>query len=176
MKPSLEDERRALLEQIEASRAVYRRMLAGEPDFVGSHAPARASGTSSRTYPQSRTMQWILDHPLWVAGGVALLVLLAPRIVGSGKRAAARRSAGQHPEAAASGGTLRALLTVAALLLRDPARLRAATRFAGSAWQWMRQRRRARLPVAHASAAMTMPANSAPAPLATPPRAGTRPH
>lgn len=131
MKPSLEEERRALLEQIEASRAVYRRMLAGE---------AHTAGAS----PGKRALQWATEHPAWVAAGVALLVLLAPRVIGSGRRAAARRkSARRPPEPPASGGTLRALLTVAALLLRDPARLRAAAAFAGSAWRWMQQRRRA---------------------------------
>ncbi len=142
MKPSLEDERRALLEQIEASRAVYRRMLAGEPGFRAAHAPAHAS--SSGTYSPSRALQWLLAHPLWVAGGVALLVLLAPRIVGGKKRVAARHGAANRPAAAAGGGTLRALFTVAALLLRDPTRMRATAKFAGSLWQWLRQRRRLR--------------------------------
>ncbi len=144
MKPSLEDERRALLEQIEASRAVYRRMLADEP------TRGAAAGTSVR----SRGMAWMLDHPLWVAGGVALLVLLAPRIAVRRRRSAAqpatqqttqRRAALPVPEMAARGGTLRALLTVAVLLLRDPARLRAATQVAGSAWQWLQRRRHARV-------------------------------
>ncbi len=144
MKPSLEDERRALLEQIEASRAVYRRMLTDEP------TRSAASGTSVR----SRGMTWMLDHPLWVAGGVALLVLMLPRIAARRRHAAAKQAAqptaqqraGQSmPEMAARGGTLRALLTVAVLLLRDPGRLRAATQVAGSAWQWLQRRRHARV-------------------------------
>ena len=144
MKPSLEDERRALLEQIEASRAVYRRMLAGEPHTAGAHAPRHSTGDAAGASPGKRALQWATEHPAWVAAGVALLVLLAPRVIGSGRRAAARRkSARRPPEPPASGGTLRALLTVAALLLRDPARLRAAAAFAGSAWRWIQQRRRA---------------------------------
>jgi hypothetical protein len=144
MKPSLEDERRALLEQIEASRAVYRRMLTDEP------TRSAASGRSVR----SRGTAWMLDHPLWVAGGVALLVLMVPRIAARRRRSAAKqaaqptaqRRAGQNaPEMAARGNTLRALLTVAVLLLRDPARLRAAAQVAGSTWQWLQQRRRARV-------------------------------
>ncbi len=144
MKPSLEDERRALLEQIEASRAVYRRMLAGEPGFRAAHTHPHASSSISSAPSPSRAMQWLLAHPLWVAGGVTLLVLLAPRVVGGKKRVAARHSAKHRPAAASSGGTLRALLTVAALLLRDPARMRATGKFAGSLWQWLRQRRRLR--------------------------------
>ncbi len=139
MKPSLEDERRALLEQIEASRAVYRRMLTDSPTDRTAH------GTPAR----NRGVAWMLEHPVWVAGGVALLVLLVPRISAHRRHKAARQQARQRavermPEPA-SGGTLRALLTVAALLLRDPARLRAAAQFAGSAWQWLQRRRQARI-------------------------------
>ena len=146
MKPSLEDERRALLEQIEASRAVYRRMLAGEPGTTGPRTPVRASSHAGGAPPRNRALQWAIANPVWVAAGVALVVLLAPRVIGSGRRAAARRKATRRPAepvpAAATGGTLRALLTVAALLLRDPARMRAAASFAGSAWRWLQQRRR----------------------------------
>ncbi len=165
MKPSLEDERRALLEQIEASRAVYRRMLSGEPDISSvpgrQHVGADTGQARVGSTRQSRLMvardssvQWVLAHPLWVVGGVALLVLLAPRLI-SGTRAAARHRAARHQTVAASqdlrdersrsGGTLRALLTVTTLLLRDPARLRAAARMAGSAWQWLQRRRHARV-------------------------------
>ncbi len=149
MKSSLEDERRALLEQIEASRAVYRRMLTGEPDASGArprlHRVA-ATSASSVSFPRSRSVQWVLAHPLWVAGGVALLVWLVPRMIGGGARAAARRRAEQtRPVVTRSEGTLRALLTVTALLLRDPARLRAAAKLARGTWQWLQQRRHARV-------------------------------
>ncbi len=159
MKPSLEDERRALLEQIEASRAVYRRMLAGEPATGSTRAPLHPGSHVAATPPRNRALQWAMDHPLWVAGGVALLVLLAPRAIGSGRRTAARRKSARQQAEPASGGTLRALLTVAALLLRDPARMRAASAFAGSAWQWLQQRR-------HAVRPAPLP------PAATPARAG----
>ena len=153
MKPSLEDERRALLEQIEASRAVYRRMLAGEPATGSTRAPLHPTSHAAAAPPRKRALQWALDNPLWVAGGVTLLVLLAPRAIGSGRRAAAhRKSAKQQAEPAAAGGTLRALLTVAALLLRDPARMRAATALAGSAWHWLQARRRAARPAPMAPA------------------------
>ncbi len=139
MKPSLEEERRALLEQIEASRAVYRRLLAGEP------SGAKVTVTTMR----GRSVSWMLAHPLWVAGGVALLVLLMPRIAGGSRRTAARR-----PLRAKGGGTVRALLTVAALLLRNPERLRTATRFAASAWQWLQGRRHTRVAAAVGSTGM----------------------
>ena len=154
MKHSLEDERRALLEQIEASRAVYRRMLSDEPVATAArHLPHQHAAQPSPG-AGARAMQWMTDHPLWVAGGVALLVLLAPRVIGAGKKVARRRTHKQHErefdqmreherEPRQQGGTLRALLTVAALLLRDPARLRAAARIGQTAWQWMQRRRAA---------------------------------
>lgn len=166
MKPSLEDERRALLEQIEASRAVYRRMLTDAPtDRTARATPARSRGVA-----------WMLDHPLWVAGGVALLVLLVPRITAHRRQTAARQQARQRvaermPEPAGSGGTLRALLTVGALLLRDPARMRAAAQFAGSAWQWLQRRRKTRVTVTATPAGY-----AATAPRNTTEFSGTRPH
>lgn len=149
MKPSLEDERRALLEQIEASRAVYRRMLAGDdagptPVVPSERSVRRAQGDAGR----GRAVQWMMDHPLWVAGGVALLVLVAPRVLGAGTQAARRRKQAKRRERererASGGGTARALVTAAALLLRDPARMRAAIRYGQMAWGWIREKRNAK--------------------------------
>ena len=146
MKPSLEDERRALLEQIEASRAVYRRMLSDEASQRGARSLSQRDATATQGSAGERAMQWMMDHPLWVAGGVALLVLVAPRVFGTSRRAARHKAAHRQREPEPShGGTMRALLTAAALMLRDPARLRAAARIAQTAWHWM-QRRRAAAP------------------------------
>ncbi len=148
MNPSLEDERRALLEQIEASRAVYRRMLVGEdkprtaPRSL--QGVVKGAGSGARSAP----VQWMMDNPLWVAGGVALLVWAAPRLLGKGKAAARRRERARAEararQAQAPSGTGRALLTAAVLLLRNPERLRAAARVAGSVWQWLQRQRRLR--------------------------------
>ena len=157
MKPSLEDERRALLEQIEASRAVYRRMLAGETG-TARHAQVRQASHTAGTSSRNRALEWAMAHPLWVAGGVALLVLLLPRAIGSGRQAAARRTAARRPsEQVSGGGTLRALLTVAALLLRDPARMRTMTTLAGNAWRWLQGRRRSSRPPLHPAATAAPP-------------------
>ncbi len=147
MKSSLEDERRTLLEQIEASRAVYRRMLAGET-IAGSRPWVRHAADLHAELPaersrRNRALQWVYAHPLQVAAAVALLVLLAPRIAGSSRTTARRKEARQQERALPSGGTLRALLTVAALLLRDPARLRAATAILGNVWRWLSRRKAA---------------------------------
>lgn len=178
MKSSLEDERRALLEQIEASRAVYRRMLTGEP-ITGRTQSARHAGGLSTEMPaeqsrHNRAMQWIFEHPLQVAAAVALLVLLAPRIAGR-TRGLRHREVRRQERALASGGTLRALLTVAAMLLRDPVRLRTVTTVARNAWRWLSHRRPA--PVMFTR---TTTATSAVTPAATsvvpPPPGGTRLH
>lgn len=141
MKSSLENERRALLEQIEASRAVYRRLLAGESLSGSTPSALHATHSPARLSRRDRVMQWAFAHPLQVATAVALLVLLAPRIVGRTRAATRRREVRQQESIAPSGGTLRALLTVAALLLRDPARLRTATTVATNTWCWLLRRR-----------------------------------
>ena len=163
MKPSLEEERRALLAQIEASRAVYRRMLSGTPDIAG-------SGTSSAdqkgmqkgmptdkivSFPRSRTMRWVMDHPLAVAASVSLLVWAAPRWWESRGRAGTSKTLERRSERSKASkterrqtdrhlpaeGTGRALLTAAVLLMRNPAAMRTLSRVAGSAWDWFQQRR-----------------------------------
>ncbi len=221
MSLSLEEQRRALLEQIEASRAIYRRMLTGEPFSVrmqathGAHhvvapgatdiqasqgrSPAMAAALRAQ-HLRTQALQWATEHPLWVAGGVALLVLLVPRVAAArrarrmgkdqrhdqhygtrgsaehgkaskaGKAGHAPQTQGQyhaqyhaqsHLQAHAQSqapmqgieplrapirevqslGVGRALLTVALLLLRDPARLKAASRLASLAWRWLQRRR-----------------------------------
>ncbi len=174
MSVSLEDQRRALLEQIEASRAVYRRMLTGESPAASERRswtasqPSATAGAGKLTAPlsgqplsgqplpgeRSKAVQWAMDHPLWVAGGVALLVLLLPRAVEARQRrtrnakmqakmqADLPRDAYSQAGARGQGsGAGRALLTAALLLLRDPARLQAAGRLASRAWRWVQSRR-----------------------------------
>lgn len=148
MKSSLEDERRALLEQIEASRAVYRRMLSDEPDpALARQSYGRDAARQGRDAGTgARAVQWMMEHPLWVAGGVALVVLLLPRVTGARKRAARRSERQRRESEPRQRGTVRALLTAAALLLRDPARMRAAARIAQTAWHWVQQRRASAAP------------------------------
>ncbi len=167
MSVSLEDQRRALLEQIEASRAVYRRMLAGDhtADVVrvglaGHSLSAQDSaGTTRRPAPgtamavsrqrpggRNQALQWAVDHPLWVAGGVALLVLLLPRAAAARRRHSrdnARRDSDREQvmQTARSSGTARALLTAGMLLMRDPRRLQAAGRLLATGWHWLQRRR-----------------------------------
>lgn len=153
MKPSLEEERRVLLAQIEASRAVYRRMLTGEPPVsadtdsrVIHNAHATSQWTSATGFPRSRSMQWIISHPVGVAAGVALLVWAAPRWWASRShqhrvKTVREQDVVHERRQPASQGTARALLTASALLLRNPATMRTLSRAAGTVWQWLQQRR-----------------------------------
>lgn len=145
MKPSLEDERRQLLEHIEASRATYRRMLSGEPISPSSRTLSHGgiAGQGHSPHRGERVLHWITERPLWVAGAVALVILLTPRVMNARRRAAhvVRSQLHREPEHSQRSGTLRALLSSAALLLRHPAQLRAAERIAQSAWRWIQRRR-----------------------------------
>ena len=154
MKPSLEEERRALLAQIEASRTAYRRMLTGTvaPDSASSTAVFSSTEHAS-VFPRSRTVRWVMAHPVTVAAGVALLVWVAPRLWEQRKATSLHRprkdrrrqndlrDEHQHEHATDRGGNMRALLTAAALLIRDPTTMRNLTRIAGTAWQWLQQQR-----------------------------------
>ncbi len=191
MSLSLEEQRRALLEQIEASRAIYRRMLTGETVSSGARAApdarivvthgatdipasrgrsqAMAAAATRARELRTQALHWATEHPLWVAGGVALLVMLLPRIAAARRMRNSRnqstRNAAPHEMAGKTGksahvlqpqgmaplreqvrevqslGIGRALLAATLLLLRDPARLKAASRLAGLAWRWLQRRR-----------------------------------
>jgi hypothetical protein len=108
---SLEEQRNALLEQIHASRAVYRRMLTqGESietasahehaaagtdirEEAAAHAtPSSASAKAGRrmadpNFPRSMTMRWIMDHPFYTAAAVVGVAMLLPKAARAGKRA-----------------------------------------------------------------------------------------
>lgn len=96
---SLEQERQALLEQIHASRAAYRRMLGqydepGHPQ-EGGHAVSHVHHAHLRGmpsgFPRSTTMRWIVSHPYAIAGaaaGLAALIAIGPRRVLTAVRSA----------------------------------------------------------------------------------------
>lgn len=139
MKISLEDERQALLERIEASRSLYRQILIGE---VASGrlptTPAAAARRSLSSYGR-HVRDWVADHPLSTAAGVALLVWLAPSMMRRlrGRQAARVRITEPDPRA----GTIKALATVLILLLRHPRSLTLTDTALASVWRWLRYKR-----------------------------------
>ena len=69
MRMSLEEERRALLEQIEARRNLYRRMLSGDSEdrqTTGVHRQAIGHAISPQ---HNRLGHWLLDHPCYNSEG-----------------------------------------------------------------------------------------------------------
>lgn len=109
---SLEEQRSALLEQIHASRSVYRRMLTqGESIETASAHEHAAAGTDIREdaaaspsssarafatsgsrsvdpgFPRSMTMRWVMSHPFYTAAAVVGLAMLLPKAARVGKRA-----------------------------------------------------------------------------------------
>lgn len=162
---SLEEERQALLDQIHTSRDTYRRMLHENEAAQSRPALAPVVVQPANRFPRSMTMRWITDHPYLVAGSLAGAALLAPRRVRSRishsvessmhkvvpyTRQAPKgkaKKAGQHAARGASGsmGAARkaftGALTLAAMILKDPAKMRMATRAVTTAMEYMRQRR-----------------------------------
>lgn len=135
MKISLEEERRALLEQIEARRALYRRMLSGEgEDYQVTNTLRQAIGHAMPPH-HNRIGEWLRNHPVQVAAGVALLVWLVPRLI---RRNDARsRNATQAVAAGQGNGILKAIAGMMMILLRDPRQLQTTASMFGSAWRWL---------------------------------------
>ena len=137
MRTSLEEERRALLEEIEARRGLYRRLLSGDREdhqTTGIYRPASSQAVSPR---YQRLGQWLLDHPLPVATGVALLVWLGPRLM---RRHQTRATTATQTSAAGQrSGMLKAIAGMMVMFLRDPRQLQTTARMVGTTWRWLRR-------------------------------------
>ncbi len=185
--PSLEDKKRALLEQIHSSREIYRRMLTHSDTHteIGYEAGTFPSNRFD-SFPRSMTMRWIVEHPYMSAAAVVGVALLGTRparkaIVhgaGQAKRRLRRESAYMRPTLvngpAARPRTARtrstdfeenvktsksmviarnaftAIATTAAMLLRDPAKMRAASNAFSTAKEFVRSRQARRADKHHA--------------------------
>lgn len=142
---SLEEERQALLDQIHTSRDTYRRMLTAENETeeAVSVPQSRALKTPER-FPRSMTLRWIVDHPYLLATGVAGAALLAPRRIR--KQVSHSVSSSVHTVAPprarkAAKGVFTGVITLATMLLKDPAKMRMLTRTVSTALNYARQRR-----------------------------------
>ena len=117
---SLNDEKQALLERMQASRAAYRRMLSGQEEIemsVTEELPAN-------TFPKSKTVRWIRDHPYLTLLGLTGVVLATRR----GPRQAARSlvTRGSHAATTFSRNqqAIRSAIGIAAMLARTIAQRR----------------------------------------------------
>jgi hypothetical protein len=137
MKTSLEEERRALLEEIEARRSLYRRMLSSESKDRQTANTHRQDIGQARPPRHNQLGKWLLDHPAQVAVGVTLLVWLGPRLIRRTpphSRAVTRATApSKHT------GILKAVAGTMMLLLRDPRQLHTTASMVGNTWRWMRR-------------------------------------
>jgi hypothetical protein len=180
---SLEDEKRALLEQIHSSRETYRRMLTGSdkpkrPNYALEHKLISVGEVGK--FPRSMTMRWILQHPYASAATAATVTWLGTRTAKSAKSKRHDRSRAQlqsrpaymrpefsdaqmvRPRTARTRSTdvstqhtsksmafarsaFTGLVTVAAMILRDPKKMQTAASAFSSAAKFV-QARRARHP------------------------------
>lgn len=175
--PSLEEERRALLEQIHASRDAYRRMLT-EQDMQEAAAENRLhalNGTGD--FPRSSTIRWIIQHPYLTVAAVAGAAVAAPKLARSVARWRSGMSGYQSPAYAArhnatqpvvrtampehlmadqkatapkrlavlGRSAITSLVAMASMALRDPAKMRMATRLFSLAAGFVSARRARRL-------------------------------
>jgi hypothetical protein len=127
---SLEEQRNALLEQIHASRAVYRRMLTqGESIETASAHEHAAAGTDIREedaanstaktasarrtiqargadseFPRSTTMRWVVAHPFYTAAAIVGIAMLIPKASRIGKKASGKLASRKHRKTAVPPG------------------------------------------------------------------------
>ncbi len=147
---SLEEEKRRLLEQLESSRSVYRRMLTnGEKPAYEEVVPAAydyAPAEPAEQFPQSQTMRWIVNHPYLLTAGVAILVAAGTKGWSRSRKKPSPPVDEQDSDAnlkkgiaATTFGTT--LATTIAMMLRNPAQLQAAMRAATLAMNYYKSRR-----------------------------------
>lgn len=147
MSSTLEEERRALLEQIEASRAVYRRMLGGESSrFTATRfSPAITRQATDKPalaadFPRSHTMRWLIAYRWQLAiGATAAIILLGPgrKLANSSNVTKLRNKVRALPRT----GVAQAVIGTGVSLLRSPIGLGMSGRIAGFLLRWMQQRR-----------------------------------
>lgn len=147
MRTTLEEERRALLEQIEASRAVYRRMLSGSSGggkgiSHSSSAIRRSSAvpTIAADFPRSYTMRWIIAHRWQLAIGITAGIIF----LGSGRKLASQPAVVKvrsKVRAIRRIGAVQSAIATGTRLLRSRNSLHLAGRIAGLLLRWMQQQR-----------------------------------
>ncbi len=135
MKPSLAQERQALLEQIEASRQRYRRMLADTPASRRQQV-SLAFHRAHPDFPRSHTLRWVNRHPWLIAAGAgSVLGLAVMRLNGkSGLSAGMRGGIGRD---AVYKNPLQKIATLGSMLLHHKARLQLAGRLTSKALRWL---------------------------------------
>ena len=128
MSSTLEQERDLILEQIQASREIYRQILATPP------STDRRSNVMPADFPRSRTFLWIRDHP-WITTSafVALIWLGANRLLQNrhARHPSKRNFSAYRP--------IKTLLAIGEILLQNPSRLKIVGRLAGSLWERVRK-------------------------------------
>jgi hypothetical protein len=129
MRSALEQERDLILEQIQASREIYRQILA---------TPTSVSATSKRKimpsdFPRSRTFRWIIDHPYVTTSAFAALIWL-----GVNRLLKNHSTKYQSKKVARASSPIKALIAVGAILLQNPSRLKIIRRVVGTVLAWIK--------------------------------------
>ena len=134
MKTSLEEERRALLEEIEARRSLYRHMLSNGSEHDQTKSSHGKTVNHAFRPQHNRFVQWMLDHPWQVTSGVVLLVWLGPRLITRNQPASKSlvQAAGQRP------ALPKAIASLMMIFLRDPRQLQSTASMLRNAWRWLR--------------------------------------
>ena len=137
MRPTLEQERRALLEQFESSRTAYRHMLSGnEPTRKTlNHRQASTNSLLGPDFPRSHTMRWVIAHRWQLVLGAAAIILIRPGIK------LANRHNHLKIRALPQNSKVKMFAATGMRLLQSRNSLHVAGRIASIFLRWMQQRR-----------------------------------
>jgi hypothetical protein len=129
---SLEEERQAILDRMQASRERYRRMLSSQPEVI---ANAAHPGGRHAVYalppddhfPRSAAMRWVAQHPMLCAAAIAAVIVIGPgriaRTAMKGGSAASSLTLRNSPNIDTLGRLLTIVADVAARIpMRTPPR------------------------------------------------------
>lgn len=117
---SLSEEKQALLERMQASRGAYQRMLLGQDE---NDAPM-AENPALSSFPKSKTVRWIRDHPYLTLLGLTTLVLASQRAPRQAARSLLHKGGSAAMALSRNQQAIRSAIGIAAMLARAIAQRR----------------------------------------------------
>lgn len=117
---SLTDEKKALLERMQASRTAYQRMLLGQDE---KQLPV-AETLPANEFPRSKTMRWIRDHPYLTLLGLTGAVLATRRGPRQAARSLVHRGSGAAVAFSRNHQAIRSAIGIGAMVARAIAQRR----------------------------------------------------
>ncbi|RJG01581.1 hypothetical protein [Noviherbaspirillum sedimenti] len=111
---SLSEEKQALLERMQASRGAYQRMLLGQDENEAS----LVADAPVNSFPKSKTVRWIRDHPYLTLLGLTAVVLASRRAPRQAARSLLHKGGNAAMALSRNQQAIRSAIGIVALLAR----------------------------------------------------------